>query len=217
MSKYLAFDIETIPDRSKIFQLPPVEIKTGNIKDPEKIKAKEDQARAEQVERMALDPLFGRICCAVFYDGDKTTKLVMEKASDDAERALLESITEILFKTDKILVTWNGNGFDLPFLYKRMMIFGMWANQTLAYWTKRYDTSKHIDLMQVWSNWNSQNYAKLDTVSCFVSNETKLDIDVKTFPELLETKEGKEKLLEYCEQDVILTHKLARRFEGYLF
>ena len=63
---FYAFDIETMPDSSKTGSLPEPEVKLGNLKDPAKIAEKVAEARAEQVAKMALNPLYGRICGAVF-------------------------------------------------------------------------------------------------------------------------------------------------------
>ena len=59
----LGFDIETIPNSGMLDRLPPVEVKAGNLKDPVKIAEKEAAAKAEQLEKMALSPLYGRVCC----------------------------------------------------------------------------------------------------------------------------------------------------------
>jgi hypothetical protein len=58
---FYAFDIETMPNSSKLDSLPEPEIKTGNLKDPAKIEEKRAEARAEQIGKMALNPLYGRI------------------------------------------------------------------------------------------------------------------------------------------------------------
>ncbi len=69
----ITFDIETIPNTSMIRRLPKLEIKAGNLKDPAKIAEKEAAARAEQIDKMALSPLYGRICAWVAVEDEKTS------------------------------------------------------------------------------------------------------------------------------------------------
>ncbi|MDD3176001.1 MAG: hypothetical protein PHU51_05990, partial [Candidatus Nanoarchaeia archaeon] len=61
----LSFDIETIANSSMIERMPEPEVKTGNLKDPAKIAEKIAEAKAEQQSRMALSPLYGRVCAWV--------------------------------------------------------------------------------------------------------------------------------------------------------
>ena len=124
-----------------------------------------------------------------------------------------------LARFDEIGVTWNGIGFDLPFLFKRALLLGVPLNgvPVLTYWTKRYSTASHIDLMQIWSNWNQSQYAKLNDVGGAVVNDHKIEIDVHEFPELVKSEAGREKILDYCEQDVRLTYQIFRKFNGVLF
>ena len=72
----IAFDIETIRNGSMIDKLPELEIKLGNLKDPYKIEEKKAEARAEQIRKMTLNPLYGRVCAfAVASDANLHTAL----------------------------------------------------------------------------------------------------------------------------------------------
>jgi DNA polymerase elongation subunit (family B) len=119
------------------------------------------------------------------------------------------------------LVTWNGNGFDLPFIYKRAMILGVnpanFNAPPLSAWTKRYNTDRHYDLMQVWGGWSAGSFEKLGTVAAMVLGEKKVDVDVSTFAELLKTEAGRKIISERCLGDARLTLSLFRRMDGCLF
>ena len=220
---FYAFDIETMPDSSKTGSLPEPEVKLGNLKDPAKIAEKVAEARAEQVAKMALNPLYGRICGAVFVAENTSGELESFRYAagdnDEEEAALIAVCFDVLRMDCVRLVTWNGIGFDLPFLFKRALLLGVPLNgvPVLTYWTKRYSTASHIDLMQIWSNWNQSQYAKLNDVGGAVVNDHKIEIDVHEFPELVKSKAGREKILDYCEQDVRLTYQIFRKFNGVLF
>ena len=223
-----ALDIETIPNPDAVPFLPEPEVKTGNIKDPAKIAEKVREVKEAQVASMALDALTGRACCYAMVGGSaageeptRYVEVLGGVVNDDTERALIQSIMRVLGGEDCRLVTWNGIGFDLPFIYKRAMILGVdpanFGAPPLSAWTKKYSADRHFDLMQLWGGWKSGEYAKLDTVAAMVLRERKIAVDVTTFPELLKTEEGGAKLAEYCMKDTELTWRLFERFNGFLF
>lgn len=220
---FYAFDIETMPNSSKVGSLPEPDVKLGNLKDPAKIEEKIAEARTEQIAKMALNPLYGRICAAVFVApgaNGELESLRFAAGDDDAEEAaLIAGCFGVLRLDSARIVTWNGIAFDLPFLFKRAVILSVPLRDVpvLSFWCKRYSAGSHIDLMQIWSGWNSQQYAKLDDVAGVCADDHKIKIDFKEFPELVKTAEGREKILDYCEQDVRLTYKIFEKFNGVLF
>ena len=121
-------DIETIRNAAMVPFLPEPEI-SKVLKDPAKIAAARAEAKLEQMSRMALDPMTGRVCaCAlVGVDGaeDFSSVAVATGTDDECELALLAMIFTALGRKDARIVTYNGMGFDIPFLYKRAMILGL--------------------------------------------------------------------------------------------
>ena len=216
----VSFDIETIPDQGIIDRLPEPEVKTGNLKDPEKIAAKEAEAKSTQLEKMALDPLTGRICCVGFYGLTKGEQFssCIEKPTDEDERMLIKKTFSAL-SDDVRLITWNGIGFDLPFLFKRAMILNVdpleFGIQPLTAYTKRYNTEKHVDLMQVFGGW--RDYVKLNTVAGLMFDAKKDDIDVTQLEEIMQTAEGRAKIERYCLRDAELTYRIFGMAQGCLF
>ena len=214
-----AFDIETMPSSAKISELPDPEVRLGNLKDPAKIAEKQAEARAEQVAKMALNPLYGRIICAVFCAESAPLRLTAGD-DDEEERELIAGCFKVLRQGTTRLTTWNGIGFDLPFLFKRALLLRIPIPKTvgsLDRWCKRYATTPHADLMQIWSGWDSRSYAKLDDVAGAVFGEHKIGIGFEEFPELVKSEEGRNRIADYCEQDTRLTLKLYHRFHGILF
>lgn len=206
-----SLDIETIPNHDLVDKMPEPEIKTGNLKDPEKIKEKKDEARQKQIEEMALNPLFGRVLCFAVQSDDAPFGQIIAEATDEQESALLTKLLTA-FETDALrLVTWNGKEFDLPFIYKRAAILGVQHNApSVSHWTKRYDKENHVDLMKEWDQYSPSKHTSLEIFSRFVLGQEKTDIDVTEFVTLMQTEEGRTKILNYCKQDAVLT------YEGYL-
>lgn len=224
----ISFDIETIGNPDAVALMPPPEVKTGNIKDPAKIVEKVAEAKREQVEKAALDPLTARVVCYAAvgfvtpsHEGMQEHVEIVSEASDEEETKIIQSIFRVLGEDETRIVTWNGIGFDLPMIYKRAMILDVnpcsFGAPPLSAWTKRYSTERHYDLMQIWGGWNSNQFAKLDTVARMVLGERKNDFDVTTLGELIKTEEGRDAAAKYCLQDANLTWLLWTKFNGTLF
>ena len=215
----IAFDIETIPNTSLIDRLPEPEVKAGNLKDPAKIAEKIEEAKKAQIEKMALSPLYGRICCWCAHDGENSTGSCITEETDAEETAVIERAFQLLGSDSlSLIVTYNGTTFDLPFLYRRAVILGIdpaeFKMPPLSAMLKRYDNDKHLDLMQVWCGFGQ--FEKLDTLSALILDDHKVEIDFHDFPELIKTSEGRDKLIAYCEHDVELTYRLYTRIKGIL-
>ena len=209
-------DIETYPNTDMVDKLPEPKVAYGNTKDPEKRAIKLAEARAEQVDKMALNPLFGRVACVGVND---TCHMVSKINDDESEAALLKEIQEkyLTVGQEHTIVTWNGMGFDFPFLYKRVAILKCFIHGThrLSWWMRRYNTRPHCDLMQVWSNW--YGYEKLDTVAGALLGEKKVEFDVSEIAELMKTSEGREKVSTYNLYDCTLTSGVYDMLDGVLF
>jgi predicted PolB exonuclease-like 3'-5' exonuclease len=224
--KAIAFDIETIPNEDMIQFLETPEPSKA-IKDPVKIQADIEAKKAEQKDKMALSPLTGRIACySAFGEDHKGEEYDEEEYLQDmndinkSEAFVVDCALTLIRNTvagGGILVTWNGSGFDLPFVYGRAMALGVeipTGLPTLSELTKRYIYQPHCDLMKAV---NLGEYVKLNTVSrVFLNGEQKIDFDVKQILQFF--KDGKqEEVVKYCTQDTALTFKLYKKVQPYIF
>lgn len=212
----IAFDIETIPNTGMIGNLPEPEVKTGNLKDPAKIAEKIAEAKADAVAKMALNPLYGRVCAWVAAEDTESVGMgCLTEETDADETRVIEELFQLL--SGKRIISYNGNGFDLPFVYRRAVLLGIdvraYGLPTLTEMTKRYNRW-NIDLMQVWCGFGG--FEKLDNVARVLTGDGKIEIDFKEFPELIKSEEGREKLLAYCAQDVFLSLQIWNRVSGIL-
>lgn len=218
-----AIDIETIPNDAMIPFLPEPE-PAGNIKDPEKIKGDIAKKRVEQIEKMALSPLTGRVCAYSFYaDGPGNAGYqVVSDISDESERLVVSGILKKLSTTGSgspHIVTWNGIGFDLPFIYKRAMILRIPLPPgcfRLSALTMRYKRIPHCDLMQEFCSWSGRDFVSLDMASKVVLGTGKDARDYSKFVEMIQGGEGN-KIGEACLCDSQLTLELFKVMSEYLF
>lgn len=201
----ISLDIETMPNPEMISRLPEI-IADSRLKDEAKIKADIEKKKAEQIEKMALSPLYGKIACIGYYSDD------IQEVHIDTEENMLKKLLELM--NDNIFVTWNGTSFDWDFIIKRGIILGIEdLNLKLLESIRSKKNPMFIDLMEKWCGYGKM--AKLDDVAKVLLNgECKEEFNIKEIPELLKTNAGKELIRRYCLQDCKLVYDLAKRM-GY--
>ena len=174
----------------------------------------------------------GRITAVGFESSDKLKQVFVLRRNDisegtndlapdikvrfydeDNEKGMIEDVFNLI-KDYPLLITYNGDGFDLPYLYNRAGRLGIDKNINPLYMMRDSATLKegvHLDLYRTLSNRAFQIYAfgqkytdfSLNSVSKGLLNEQKLDygveIDKMTLYQI-----GK-----YCQNDAYLTYKLT--------
>lgn len=210
---YTIIDIETYPNKEMIDRLPEPKV-DARVKDPAKIEAKRAEGRLKQIADMAINPLYGKVAC-VGYKKENSKGLAIDENEDAVIKRFFEHIISFEGSNSPKIVTWNGMGFDIPFLYKRAMILGIKPPVCMSYFMKRYQTSPHCDLMHVWMNW--YGYEKLENVAQALLNEGKQDFDFRTISDLIKTEDGRHEIGKYCMQDVEITSKLFYKMANVLF
>ena len=136
----------------------------------------------------------------IFYDADKEKNMIL-----DAFRIISEY---------PFVITYNGDEFDMPYLYNRAERLGISNNDNPLYMMRDSATLKHgvhIDLYRTFSNRSFQIYAfshqytdfSLDSVASALLNESKIDygVDLESL--------NLHQLANYCFNDARLTHKLT--------
>ena len=211
--EYTVIDIETYPNEEMIDRLPEPKI-DARVKDPVKIEAKRIEGRAKQIDEMALNPLYGKIAC-VGYKKEDNKGVVICDEEDLVIKEFFEKIIPFGQQNSPKIVTWNGMGFDVPFIYKRALILGFNPTVSMSHFMKRYQTEIHCDLMQIWMNW--YGYEKLNNVATVLLDEGKQEFDIKTIKDLIKTEDGQSEIAKYCEQDVEITSKLFYKMANVLF
>ncbi|MBK8975983.1 MAG: ribonuclease H-like domain-containing protein [Planctomycetes bacterium] len=149
----LVFDIETVPDRG-IRDMPPTIVKALT----------EHAERTERDESAVrgLSPFFGKVVSLAFGDGDADGvdgihALVVPRADDpvDAFPAWLHAVDEpellrcfwSLAAAAETVVSYNGRGFDVPFLVARSLVHGVPARVDLL--SQRFALRPHLDLFEI--------------------------------------------------------------------
>lgn len=202
----ISLDIETYPNLDMVDKLPEI-TPDSRLKDAAKIQADIEKKKAEQIEKMALNSLYGKIACIGYY-GDNIQEVDLSE-----EENMLKKLAELM-QEDNVFVTWNGTGFDWDFIFKRGIILGIEDfNLRHLEIIRSRKKPQFIDLMEKWCGYGKM--AKLDDVAKVLLNgECKEEFDVKQIPELIKTPTGQELIKRYCLQDCKLVYELAKKM-GY--
>jgi len=129
------------------------------------------------------------------------------------EKQLIEDTFELV-EQYPVLITYNGDGFDLPYLYNRAKRLGISEEKNPLYMMKDSATLEkgvHLDLYRTFSNRAFQIYAfgqkytdfSLNSVSKGILEEEKMDYGVEI------DKMTYSQIAMYCQNDAYLTFKLT--------
>lgn len=203
MSHSVIFDIETAPLSQEFLDMIAPEFSApGNYKDPEKIAASIAEQKLRWTERAALSPMTGKVLCIGIRDIDGSFR-----ALEGNESVLLSEWTRIVDEyKNETFIGWNIWGFDLNFLQKRAAHLGVKPCIRWGFDFHRQD--KFIDLMNLWSRFDSNVSSSLDSVAKFLGLGAKTGSG-KDFSELWE--KDREAAMAYLRNDIELTASIAQR------
>lgn len=223
MNGSIVYDIETGPlpaDQLELLkpEFDPASVKTGNLKDPEKIAAKIRASHDEHDQRFidgaALSAATGQVLCIgwMTLGDDKVDIAGPQEGASEVD--VLKTWWEIvrMMHGCEMVVGFNSNAFDLPFLVRRSWLLEVdvpdWVMQG------RYFHPSFVDLLDVWRLGNRQEYIKLNVLAKSMGLPGKLEgVDGKDFYKVWES--DRELAIEYVTQDVRVTAEVAARLQVY--
>ena len=218
------FDTETgaLPERELAAMMPafdPAEVKTGNIKDPEKVAAKIAEAEANHrrdfIDRAALDPLTGRVVAIGLMKFDLRGEDAPSFAKggrfdiighEDEARTLHEFWEVARGEMGRMnpMIGFNIFSFDLPFLFRRS-----WKHRVpvpFGLRRGRYWNDQLLDLRDAWQLGDRQARGSLDSIAKHLGVGAK-NGDGKAFAQLWQS--DRKQAEAYLRNDIELTAKVA--------
>ena len=215
---YAAFDIESIPSQEispEMLEAFAETVKTGNIKDQAKIDEKVNK-------KLGTDKDMCQIVTFVGHAHTKETviKRVLQWPPLD-EYEVVSGAWDFIKHAynDKIpLVTFNGNGFDLPVLYIAAMRLDIPVSRSMyEAITYRYENDRHYDLMRsLTGEIHPVTGKNLDFyLGLYKLGSKTPGMDGSLVYPAWKNKEYK-LISDYCEQDVEMTGKLFERTSPWL-
>jgi hypothetical protein len=200
------FDIETGPlPLAELDALMPEFKPAANLKDPEKIKASVEEKRQAYYEQAALSPLTGKVI-AIGLELDVGFGIMSEPVHSKESEILTEFWKLVRDNNNSQFIGFNIAHFDLPFLLRRSMKYGL---KTPPVFDKyRHLTDQFIDLMHIWQCCIYGETISLDRLARFLGVGQK-EGSGKDFAKLWY--EDRPKAIEYLRNDLFLTKKCAER------
>ena len=211
----------------------PKAVKTGNLKDQAKIDAKITEARESHQERVnnhgldalraeqnywseasskaALSAATGRVVAIGCKTASKVSISAIDEETTEAQMlAQFWRLYEQLRKSDRNLVGFNSNEFDVPFLAQRSVVLGVPVPKTLIK-QGRYLDEMFIDLRKVWS-FGAKPAGSLDMVcrACGIPGKPE-GVNGAMFSDLYFNLDTRDEAIEYLENDLEMTFSLAER------
>lgn len=247
----LVFDLETVPDiasgrrlygdSDKMAQLSPEEVaRVMTHYRQQQTDGQSEMLRHHLQQVVAISVIFrfsGKVKNK--ETGQVEFKDILDIRSlatpDSSEKELLQQFFNIIKKYTPNLVSWNGNGFDLPVLHYRGLLHGVsmqryWETEQIDdeyvlndsgqkrrvhfqynKYFNRYN-ERHLDLMDVLSGYQSKVFASLDEIATMLGLPGKMGMSGDKVWEAYLRGEIQQ-IRNYCETDVLNTYLIYLRFQ----
>lgn len=215
------FDVETVPDTD--IGIAEFGLSKGQLDAKDIAKAMFSARRAEG--RGEFLPHYKHKIVAIsvlFRSQAGDLKLWSLGSEDSSEGELISRFFAGIDKYRPILVSYNAAGFDLPLLHYRALKHGVSATTYFDVGDKNPDFkwnnylnryhNRHIDLMDVLSNYSARAVTNLDAVAGLLKLPGKFGIDGSAVCDYYFDGKIKE-IREYCETDVLNTYLVYLHFE----
>lgn len=191
--------------------------------------AESEDERVQTIQKLSLYPTTAQIIAVGMLNPDtnKGEVLFQSGRSVDAfsdgelihfksgeEREILTKFWEDVLKFDQF-ITFNGRGFDCPFLLLRSALLDIKPTRNLMPY--RYDASVHCDLLEQFTFYGAFRKFSLDFYckSFGIESPKSHGITGLDLGKLFEQKRFQE-IADYCLGDLRATAELFRRWERYL-
>lgn len=220
LSNVLFLDIETVPQEYKYEDN---SNKTKALFDKKvRFLLKEDQTGEDLYERAGIYSEFGKIVCIsvgfTTASGEDRQLRLKSFASDD-EKELLTQFIQLLnvhySGKQHLLCAHNGKEFDYPFIARRILINGLKLPELLDIAGKKPWEINHLDTMELWKFGDYKNFTSLELLAHIFDIPTpKDDIDGSQVAQVFYEEKDLDRIVEYCQKDVLTTVQLMLRYKG---
>jgi len=218
LENVLFLDIETVPASSEFSDLADEEKKLWEKKAEILRRNDPDTTADELYSRAGIYSEFGKIICIScgFANGKEFR---IKSFYGDDESILLEEFAHMLNKhydTDRYLLCGhNGKEFDFPYIARRMLINGIKLPNILNMAGKKPWEIRHLDTMELWKFGDFKHFTSLELLaSVFKIPTPKDDIDGSMVGYIYWKENDLQRIVTYCQKDVLTVAQLLRRYLG---
>ena len=222
--EHLVFlDIETVPEHEDFKALDETAKELWAQKTA--YRRKEDETPEAFYENAGIWAEFGRIICISvgFFHLKGAERQFRVTSFSGTEEELLNAFKQLLnshFQAAKFLLcAHNGKEFDFPYIARRMIINGISLPGKLDLFGKKPWEVPHLDTMELWKFGDFKHYTSLKLMAHVLGIPSpKEDIDGSMVRQVYYEDKDLERIIKYCEQDVITVAQIILRLrnEGLL-
>jgi predicted PolB exonuclease-like 3'-5' exonuclease len=211
----IVFDIETIPQQSELSKVQETYLDKQLVKrlGPDY----QDNPEYNETKRliMGTTPYLGEICCIGIKKVLANGQFDMV-ALKGAEADILTRWWGIISKHRGQFVHYNGLGFDVPWIIKRSMKYGIRPTSKDFLDRRRFQKYPHFDVQQILADWDRFNIISLELACDFLGVTSPKEGEIKAKDVAQAFKDGKIKqIAEYCLKDVDATHQIYQLVTSY--
>ncbi len=221
LENVLFIDIETVPQYPSFEALP--EIMSDLWERKSSYFRKDDESAADVYHRAGIYAEFGKIVCisAGHFLSQKNSKkkFRLKSFAGDDEKTLLRDFISMLNayseKKQIQLCAHNGKEFDFPYLARRIIINALKLPGILNYAGKKPWEVPHLDTLQLWKFGDYKHYTSLELLAAvFGITSPKESTDGSMIHSIYWKDKDIQRIVEYCQKDVITVARLLLRFCG---
>lgn len=216
----LFLDIETVPASPDFENLDPDfkdfwEKKSGFFR-------KENETPADVYPRAGIYAEFGKVVCIsagfIFLrNGDKCFRLKSFYGENEKEllTAFIDMLNSSTSKRNLYLCAHNGKEFDFPYLARRILLNELKLPAVLDVAGKKPWEVAFLDTLELWKFGDYKHYTSLNLLAkLFRIQSPKEDMDGSQVFEVYYREKNLEKIVDYCEKDVLAVAQLFLKYRG---
>lgn len=219
LEKILFLDIETVPEEPSFDKLDVTKQELWTQKSS--YQRKDEYSAEEFYERAGIWAEFGKIICiSVGYFTFKGESRSFRLTTFHGEESrLLREFKQLLnnhFSHPKnVLCAHNGKEFDFPYIARRMIIHGISLPYKLDLFGKKPWEVPHLDTMELWKFGDYKHYTSLKLMANVLGIPSpKEDIDGSMVREVFYEEKDLDRIVTYCELDVLTTAQVFLRLRN---
>lgn len=217
--KILFFDIETVSQYSDYFSLPE---KIKILWDEKSQKIDKRKKSEDLYERAPLYAEFGKIICisvGFIYEKENQRFIRIKSFYGDDEKEILTNFFELLnnnyTSNNNFLCGHNIKEFDIPFIIRRAIINRIQIPDILNVVNYKPWETRFLDTMDIWRFGEYKNYISLNLLAgIFDIPSPKDEISGKDVHDVYYKEKNINKIVNYCQKDVITLIKIYLRYEN---
>ncbi len=220
LANILFLDIETVPEKKRFELLDNEQQLLWEQKS--KYQRKEELSADEFYDRAGIWAEFGKIICiSVGYfinNGDSERNFRVTSFSGE-EIALLKEFKSLLIEhfsqAKHLLCAHNGKEFDFPYIARRMLINSIKLPYKLDLFGKKPWEVPHLDTMELWKFGDYKHFTSLKLMANVLGIPSpKEDMDGSMVRDVFYEENDLDRIVSYCELDVITTAQVLLRLRG---